>query len=404
MTIDTVAATSPYISRAPGQRSGREGASVLHVVRKLDHSGEARLAIEFSAALNDVGGRAAIIHDGGGIPPELQRHGIPAVEVKLGSRAPFSGAAAAKRLAKLIADSAIDIVHVHGLDLLPVVHTAIGDSPVKLVLGMNADPARFAKLTKRLRAALERVDEIIVLSALTGREFAAAMPALADRISLVEVGVDLARFDPAQISAPRVIQMAQHWRVPDDRPVVMLPGRFARERGHGTLVEALGLIRDVDLRCILVGPDADGPAFRKELGKEIAVLGLGDRVFLTEDCRDMPAALMLADVVVAPYHAPGAHNRAIIEAMALGRPVVGSDFPVMRELLESHEMVWLTPAGDAMALSWAIREALSLPADHREILSQRVIEALRDQRSRTRMCGAALDIYERLRPSAAAAA
>jgi glycosyltransferase involved in cell wall biosynthesis len=404
MTIDTVAATSPYISRAPGQRTGRSGASVLHVVRRLDHSGEARLAIEFAAALNDVGGQAAIVYDSGMLPPELQRHGIPAVEIKLGSRAPFSGAAAAKRLAKLLGESPIDIIHVHGLDLLPVVRAALGDGAAKLVLGMNADLELLAKLPKRLRQALERVDEIVVLSRLTGHELADAMPALADRISLVEFGVDLTRFDPAQVTAHRVIQMAQQWRVPDDRPVVMLPGRFARERGHGTLVEALGLIRDVDLRCILVGPDADGPAFRKELGKEIAQLGLGDRVLLTEECRDMPAALMLADVVVAPYHAPGAHNRAIIEAMALGRPVVASDFPVSRELLEGNDMAWLAPAGDAMALSWAIREALALPADHREILSQRVIETLRDQRSRTRMCGAALDIYERLRPTAAAAA
>jgi glycosyltransferase involved in cell wall biosynthesis len=404
MTIDTVAATSPYISRAPGQRTGRTGASVLHVLRRLDHSGEARLAIEFAAALNDVGGQAAIVYGSGSVLPELQRHAVPTIEIKLGSRAPFSGAAAAKRLGKLIGESAIDIIHVHGLDLLPVVRAAIGDSAIKLVLGMNVDPARFIKLPKRLRAALERVDEIVVLSALTGRELATALPALADRIGLVEFGVDLSRFDPAQVSAHRVIQMAQQWRIPDDRPVVMLPGRFARERGHGTLVEALGLIRDVDLRCILVGPDADGPAFRKELGKEIAQLGLGDRVFLTEECRDMPAALMLADVVVAPYHTPGVHNRAIIEAMALGRPVVVSDFPVTHELLESNDMAWLSPAGDAMALSWAIREALALPADHREILSQRVIETLRDQRSRTRMCGAALDIYERLRPTAAAAA
>jgi glycosyltransferase involved in cell wall biosynthesis len=404
MTIDTVAATSPYISRAPGPRSGQSGPSVLHIVRRLDQSGETRLAIEFAAALNDVGGRAAILHEGGGIPPELQRHAIPATEIKLGGRAPFSGAAAAKRLAKLIAENPVDIVHVHGFDLLPMVRAAIGDAAVKLVLGINTDPADFAKLSKRLRAALDRVDEIIVLSTLAGRALEAVMPALGERISLVEFGADLSRFDPAQVSAHRVIQTAQQWRVPDDRPVVMLPGRFARERGHGTLVEALGLIRDVDLRCILVGPDADGPAFRHQLGKEIALLGLGDRVLLADECRDMPAALMLADVVVGPYHAPGVHNRALIEATALGRPVVASDFPVARELLESHEMAWLAPAGDAMALSWAIREALSLPADHREILSQRVIETLRDQRSRTRMCNAALDVYERVRPTAAAAA
>jgi glycosyltransferase involved in cell wall biosynthesis len=401
MTIDTVAATSPYISRAPGQSTG---ASVLHIVRRLDQGGEARLAIEFAAALNDVGGRSAIAYDSGTVPPEMQRHGIQSIEIKLGGRAPFSGAAATKRLAKLLGESAIDIVHVHGLELLPVVRAAIGDLGLKLVLSMNADPARFAKLPKRLRATIEEVDEIVVLSGLAQRELAAVLPAVADRITHVQFGVDLSRFDPAQVTAHRVIQMAQQWRVPDDRPVVMLPGRFARERGHGTLVEALGLIRDVDLRCILVGPDADGPAFRKELGKEIAQLGLGDRVLLAEECRDMPAALMLADVVVAPYLAPGVHNRAIIEAMALGRPVVVSDFPVADELLEGNDMAWIAPAGDAMALSWAIREALALPADHREIWSQRVIETLRDQRSRTRMCGSALDIYDRLRPSAAVAA
>jgi glycosyltransferase involved in cell wall biosynthesis len=404
MPIETVAATSPYISRSPGQRTGRSGASVLNLVRRLDQGGEARLAIEFSAALNDIGGLAAIAYDAGSVPPELQRHGTQAMEMRLGGRAPFSGAGAANRLTKLLADSAIDIVHVHGLELLPIARTAAAETGVKLVLGINVDSGRIARLPKRLRAAIEGVDEIIVLSALTEHELARAVPAVANRITLAPFGVDLSRFDPAQVTAHRVIQMAQQWRVPDDRPVVMLPGRFAKDRGHRTLVEALSLIRDVDLRCIMVGPDAEGPSFRHQLGKEIATLGLADRVLLAEECRDMPAALMLADVVVAPYAAPAIHNRAMIEAMALGRPVVASDFPVARELLEGNEMAWLAPADDAMALSWAIREALALPIEHREILSRRVIEMLRDQRSRTRMCGAALDVYQRLRPEPAVAA
>jgi hypothetical protein len=57
-----------------------------------------------------------------------------------------------------------------------------------------------------------------------------------------------------------------------------------------------------------------------------------------------------------------------------------------------------------MALSWAIREALGLPIDRREELSRHVIDIMREHRSRERMCGAALDIYQRLRPGAAVAA
>jgi glycosyltransferase involved in cell wall biosynthesis len=376
----------------------------LHLLRALDQSGSARIAIEFAAALNDIGGRALIAYGAGSAAPELQRHGTQAMEIRLGGRAPFSGIGAVKRLVKLVGEADVDILHVHGLSLLPVARAAAAETGLKLVLGLGEDPARIAKFSKRQKASLECADEIIVVSALAQDELIHAVPAVKDRVTLATVGVDLTRFDPAQVTAHRVIQMAQLWRVPDDRPVVMLPGRFAKGRGHSTLIEALSLIRDVDLRCIMVGPDTEGPALRHQLGKEIAVLGLGDRVLLANECRDMPAALMLADVVVAPYLTPGIHNRAVIEALALGRPVVASDFPVTQELLGGNAMAWAAPAGDAMALSWAIREALALPIEQREQLSARVIETLRDQRSRTRMCGAALDIYQRLRPEAAVAA
>ena len=362
------------------------------------------MAVEFAAALNDIGGRAAIAYHTAGATHELQRHGIQPVEIKLGSRAPFSGFGAAKRLAKLIAESEVEILHAHGLDLLLIARAAAAEAGVKFVIGFYEDPARVARLSKRQRAALEAADEITVLSDLAQRELLAALPSLKDRVTVVPFGIDFTRFDPAQVSAHRVIQQAQLWRVPDDRPVVMLPGRFAKVRGHSVLVEALSLIRDVDLRCIMVGPDADGPAFRHQLGKEIAALGLADRVLLAEECRDMPAALMLADVVVAPYLEPGAHNRAVIEALALGRPVVASDHPVMRELLDGNEMAWLTPAGDAMALSWAIREGLGLAFARRDELSRHIIDIMRENRSRDRMCGAALDIYQRMRPGAAVAA
>jgi glycosyltransferase involved in cell wall biosynthesis len=387
-----------------GAQGAARGTTVLHLLRQLDASGEARMAIEFAAALNETGGRAAIAYHTAGAIHELQRHGIQSVEIKLGGRAPFSGFGAAKRLAKLIAESGVDVLHAHGLDLLLIAQAAAAEAGAKLIAGFSEDLERIARLSKRQRQALERADAVVVPSELTRRELVQALPALKDRGVAIPFGIDFARFDPAQVTAHRVIQLAQHWRVPDDRPVVMLPGRFAKERGHGVLIEALSLIRDVDLRCIMVGPDADGPGFRHQLGKEIAALGLADRVLLAEECRDMPAALMLADVVVAPYLAPGVHHRAAIEAMALGRPIVASDFPVMRDLLAGNEMAWLAPGGDAMALSWAIREALALPADRREEASRRVIESLRELRSRERMAGAALDLYQQMQPGAAVAA
>ena len=47
-------------------------------------------------------------------------------------------------------------------------------------------------------------------------------------------------------------------------------------------------------------------------------------MLIAEEVKDMAAALMLADLVVAPYLEPAVYNRVIIEAQALGRPVVAS--------------------------------------------------------------------------------
>jgi glycosyltransferase involved in cell wall biosynthesis len=409
MSIDTVASVPQYIGRASEQRGGRARGGILHLLRRLDQSAEARMAIEFAAAFNDLAhgdsrGRSAVAYHVAGATHELQRHGIQSIEIKLDGRAPFSGIGAAKRLAKVIAEGEFGLLHAHGLDLLLIAQAAAAEAGVKLAVDFNADPSRVARLSKRQRAALELADIVTVLCEQTGRELTDALPALRAKTSVVPFGIDCTRFDPGQVTAHRVIQLARQWRVPDDRPVVMLPGRFAKERGHGLLIEALSLIRDVDLRCIMVGPDANGPTYRHQLGKEIAKLGLADRVLLAEECRDMPAAMMLADVVMAPHIEPGIHNRAIMEAMALGRPIVAIDFPVARALLAGNEMAWIAAPGDAMGLSWAIREALALPHAEREALSLRVIESRRESLSREHRCGAALDIYQDLRSDAVAAA
>jgi glycosyltransferase involved in cell wall biosynthesis len=209
---------------------------------------------------------------------------------------------------------------------------------------------------KELKAA--RVGDTVTL---VQRPAAQALPDLASRISVVPYGVDLVKFDPQRVAAERVIALSQLWRLPDDKPVIMLPGRYAPQKGHALLLEALHLMRGIDFRCVILGPSADGGAYRDQLERLAENLGLSDRVLLADECRDMPAALMLADLVVAPYLTPSVYNRVALEAQALGRPVATTDFPTAREVVEGSSMAWLFPPNDAGGLANAIAEAIALP-------------------------------------------
>ena len=105
-------------------------------------------------------------------------------------------------------------------------------------------------LGKRKDGLRQFPDHVVALSSLAANEINPAGATLRGKISVVPFGVDLTRFDPMQVTAHRVVQLAKQWRVPDDLPVVMLPARFHKSKGHSSLLEAPGPHSRLDLRCI----------------------------------------------------------------------------------------------------------------------------------------------------------
>lgn len=367
--------------------------TVLHLVSRLDGGGGSRLAIDLATALVESGGRALIAYDGEASTYELTRHRITPIVEALTSRNPIAGFTVTRRLAHVIREQKVDLVHTQNATLAAVGEAAARKAGAKMIATFCDGPGEVATLSKKTRTALINSDHVLTLSYLTANLLSDALPELRERLSVVPYGVDLTRFDPHRVAAQRMVQLATYWRLPDDKPVIMLPARYAPQKGHALLLEALTEVKDIDLRCIFVGPSTDGGAYRDQLEKLVTMMGLEDRVLLADECRDMPAALMLADLLAAPYLTPSTYNRVVIEAQALGRPLVVSDYPCARELVEGSSMAWLVPPNDAQALAWAIRDALALPSEERQARTHQVIENLQRRSDRDWMRRRVLGMY-----------
>ena len=212
-----------------------------------------------------------------------------------------------------------------------------------------------------------------------------------ERVRVIHRGVDLARFDPERVSAQRVVTLAGKWRLPDGVPVVMLPGRLTRWKGQGLLIEALARIRDLDWVAALVGSDQGRTAYRDELEAQIEALGLSGRVFIVDHCDDMPAAYMLADLVVSASTDPEGFGRVVSEAQALGRPVAVSDHGGAPEQVLPEETGFLFRPGDAEDLAVAIERALAADARGAAVPGRAcAIANVRDFFSKDQMCAQTL--------------
>ena len=174
----------------------------------------------------------------------------------------------------------------------------------------------------------------------------------------------------------------------------MLPGRLTRWKGQSIFIEAVASLGRKDIRCVLVGSDHGRSGYRKELVKQIERLDLSSVLRLVDNCEDMPAAYMLADVVISASTDPEAFGRIVTEAQALGRPIIAPDHGGARETIIDGVTGWLVPPGDQGALAKAIGHALDLGETDRAILAEKAIQNVRDHFSKDAMCKKTLDVYK----------
>jgi glycosyltransferase involved in cell wall biosynthesis len=380
----------------PPRSSEHRAPRVLQVLPRLVSGGVERGTIEISAALVAAGWRSYVASAGGKMMHELSRHGGIHLTLPLASKNPIVMRRNAARLAALIKEHGIEIVHARsrapawsawmaarrtGRHFVTTFHNVYGDG---------------TRLRRWYNSVMGRGERVIAISHFVAEHVAAVYGLPPERLRVIQRGVDLSRFDPQRVSPERLIQLAKKWRLPDDRPIVMLPGRLTRWKGQLDLVAAVAALGRRDLLCLLVGSDEGRPAYRQELERTIAACGLGEVFQLVEDCDDMPAALMLADVVVSASNRPEGFGRVVVEAQAMGRPVIATDHGGARETVLPDETGWLVPPREPQALAAAIAEALALTPDERAIVAEHATTHARTNFDTTRMCAETLAVYREI--------
>lgn len=182
-----------------------------------------------------------------------------------------------------------------------------------------------------------------------------------DRLELVYRGVDAAQFSPRAVSERRVEALRTKWHLPagTDIPLILLPARLTSLKGHDVFFRALAMLQESNWSAICVGDTAENPSHTTRLQNMLNQAGLTQKVRLVGHCSDMPAAMLLADVVVsATSTEPEAFGRTAVEAQAMGRPVIASRHGGSLETVVDRRTGWLVTPADPGSMADALDEAI----------------------------------------------
>lgn len=165
-------------------------------------------------------------------------------------------------------------------------------------------------------------------------------------------------FRPFSAVAPdRAVRLRRELGLHAGTSVLVSIGRLSKEKGHADLVRAVARLRHRarDLPCCLLvvgnGPEQSG------LTRLCRKLGLTGEVRLVGYQEDVRPYLALADVFVLPSHSEGSPN-ALLEAMAVGVPVVATSVGGIPDMVESEKNALLVEDRDVSGLAEAIERIL----------------------------------------------
>lgn len=370
---------------------------VLQVLPELGQGGVELGTIEIASELQKQGIENYVASEGGRMEYNLERIKVKHFTLPLKTKNIFKMYLNSLRLARIIKKYGITIVHARsrapawsaywaakrcGVHFVTTFHGTYGLGP----WGIKKFYNKIMTYGERVIAISNHIKQHILQNYKTDES----------KIRLIHRCVNMENFNVETTSAERMIKYLEDNHIPEDKPIVTLIGRLTNWKGQKLLIEALHLIDNEDFFCVMIGDDQGRKKYSSELRKMIAGYNLTDRFLFIRNVKDIPAAMMVSDVVLSTSIEPEAFGRIAIEGQAMGRVVVASNIGGSVETVIDGVTGRLYESTSAKALAEAIEWALHLSTEEREKIGAAGIKNVKEHFTKQIMCDKTIEVYKEL--------
>lgn len=361
----------------------------------LDGGGVERGTLELGKYLVERGHRSLVMSAGGRMVPQLEGEGSTHFSWPVGDKSPRC-LQYILPLRRFLNEKQVDILHLRSRLPAWIGYLAWKSLPAANRPHLVTTFHGFYSVNS-YSGVMAKGEKVIAVSKAIASHINQYYGVEDERIELVYRGVDETVFCPRAVSEQRIETLREKWRLPaKKKPLIMLPARLTRLKGHDIFIQALAMLNESDWLAVCVGDTAENPAQTARLQNLVVRKGLGDKVKFVGHCDDMAAALLLADVVVsATSTEPEAFGRTAVEAQAMGKPVIASRHGGSMETVVDRRTGWLVTPADPESMADALSEALRFD-DTRHLYGQNGRQWVLDNFTLTKMLKKTVSIYQGL--------
>lgn len=355
---------------------------ILQILPELNVGGVETGTVDFAKYLFDHGYYSIVISNGGELVQELDDCGVDHFSLPVHKKNPFVAISCIKKVRDIIIKEKIDIVHARSRVPAWIAYFACRHTQAQFITTCHGHYS--VQFFSRIMGFPKL---IIVPSEVIGRHMIDHFNFPSENVRCIPRSVDLKRFN---VVREPDIGRSQH--------VITIVGRLTPLKGHSYFLRAMAKVaRSMPyIKINIVGdPPKRKEFYRQELEVLARHLGISEHVEFLGRRKDIPEIMAASDVVVMSSIEPEAFGRVIIEAQAVGTPVVATQVGGVVEVIKPEKTGLLVLPKDTDAMASAVLRLLNDKPFARE-LAVAARKRLEDNFTLDHMASQTINVYKEL--------
>ena len=220
------------------------------------------------------------------------------------------------------------------------------------------------------------------------------------KLRVIFRGINVDYFHSKNISVLKQEKLKQEWGLSPNKFTILLPGRLTYWKGQEKFIESLNiLIEDYNVanfQAVILGSDQGRKVYSKKLVNLVERYNLNKKVKFIVNCKEMPLAYSLADVVVSSSIEPEAFGRVSVEAQSMGKIIIASNIGGSRETVINKKTGFLYKYDDPRELAKSLNTVIQLSPDDLKSMGNEGRNNITKKFDVETMCQTNLKEYKRL--------
>ena len=213
-------------------------------------------------------------------------------------------------------------------------------------------------------------------------------------------GINTEYFDPTTTLEHDENKLLKNWGLNRGKKIVLMPGRLTSWKGQELFIESINLVnKELGYEAfygIILGSEQGRKVYKKKLERLVEQYRLNNQVKFIENCKNMPLAYKVSDIVVSASIEPEAFGRVAVEAQCMKKPIIASNIGGSKETIVKDNTGIFFESGNPQSLSSKIIEILQLDETTLKSMGNEGRKNVIKKFNIEKMCSTTLTEYKKL--------